>query len=470
MYPVWEGVGVHSAMFVAIIASFHVVASHLTVGAAWFNLYVERRAVREDRPELYDYLKRSARGLLVFAYVFGAMAGVGIWQSTTAANPRGISALIHNFVLFWGSEWYMFMIDVLGIIVYYYTFGRVDRETHLRMAWILALGGTGTLSLIVGILGFKLTPGHWSVTGRPLDGFYNPTFWPQFFLRLAMMQTITAAYAIYIATRFPRGAPARSRIIRAASVFGLVGMAISLTITRFWYFENLSAHARTVLSSRAVPSVTFTIIFAMLVLVAAYLLFAGWQPALQTRLGSLTLLTMLFVGIFAAERTREVMRKPDVVSGYISSNQLIFNGLPAKGIPDEESSLNERGVLGNLPFVPSADQIDITGSKYPTKQIAIGRTLVAQECSSCHSVSSQTSITLLGKDLRLRSQAQILSSRSLTAKSAIVGYMPTIGTFPYMHAVVGTPEEIEAMAAYLEWQVQLWNGTSSEAKGTTGGN
>ena len=89
MYPTWEGMGVHSAMFVAIIAVFHVVASHLTVGAAWFNLYVERRAVREDRPELYAYMKRSAKGLLVFAYVFGAMAGVGIWQSTTAANPRG---------------------------------------------------------------------------------------------------------------------------------------------------------------------------------------------------------------------------------------------------------------------------------------------------------------------------------------------------------------------------------------------
>lgn len=45
MYPVWEGVGVHSAMVVAIIASFHVLASHLTVAGAWFNLYLERRAV-----------------------------------------------------------------------------------------------------------------------------------------------------------------------------------------------------------------------------------------------------------------------------------------------------------------------------------------------------------------------------------------------------------------------------------------
>ncbi|MGB9739816.1 MAG: hypothetical protein ACP5UR_00240 [Chloroflexus sp.] len=120
MCPIWEGRFIHSAMYMAIVSAFHVLASHLTVAAAWFNLYLKRRAVYEQRPELYVYLKHSALGLLVFAYVFGAMAGMGIWQTTTAANPRGISALIHNFVFYWGAEWSMFLIDVVGIIAYYY--------------------------------------------------------------------------------------------------------------------------------------------------------------------------------------------------------------------------------------------------------------------------------------------------------------------------------------------------------------
>jgi hypothetical protein len=38
MYPVWEGLFIHSAMFVAIVSAFHILASHLTVAAAWFNL------------------------------------------------------------------------------------------------------------------------------------------------------------------------------------------------------------------------------------------------------------------------------------------------------------------------------------------------------------------------------------------------------------------------------------------------
>ena len=263
MYPTWEGLGVHSTMFVAVIAAFHVIASHLTVGAAWFNFYVERRAYRENRPELYQYLRKSAMGLLVFSYVWGAMTGVGIWQSTTAGNPRGISTLIHNFVLFWGSEWYMFLIDVVGIIVYYYTLEKVDPKTHLRLAFILALGGTGTLSLIVGILGFKLSPGKWLENGEVLSGFYNPTFWPQYFMRFALMQAITGAWAILMASRLPRDFPERRHIIRWAGIIGLVGLAAALLIGRVWYWHNIPARSKGLLSTKAFPAVTVQILVAV---------------------------------------------------------------------------------------------------------------------------------------------------------------------------------------------------------------
>lgn len=33
-------------------------------------------------------------------------------------------------------------------MAYYYTFGRVSPRTHLRLAWILALGATGTVAII----------------------------------------------------------------------------------------------------------------------------------------------------------------------------------------------------------------------------------------------------------------------------------------------------------------------------------
>lgn len=452
MYPIWEGILVHSAMYVAIVAAFHVLASHLTVAAAWFNLYLERRAVYENRPEFYEYLKRSALGLLVFAYVFGALAGVGIWQTTTAANPRGISTLIHNFVLYWGAEWYMFLIDVVGIIVYYYTLGRVSPRTHLKLAWILALGASGTLAIIVGILSFKLTPGEWLKTGASLDGFYNPTYYPMLFMRFALMFTITAAWACLIASTMPKGTPWREHIIRRASIFGLAGLIVGALIWQFWYYPTLPEHARQVMFSRAVPPITYQVIIGGAILTALGLLFNILYPRHQRALIAVGAMGVLFLAIFGAERTREVMRKPDIIAGYMSSNQLVIADIPSRGARNEEAMLNQQGVVGRLPFVtpPKAAQ-----EFYDTQRHwKIGKQLVLQQCASCHSVSHQTAIQVGRRELRLRPVDELLRSRGATTQEAIEAYLNAIGGFPYMHPVKGTAEERAAMAMYLYSLVQ----------------
>ncbi len=452
MYPVWEGMFIHSAMYVAIIATFHVLASHLTVAAAWFNLYIERRAVRENREELYEYLKRSALGLMVFAYVFGAMAGVGIWQSTTAANPRGISTLIHNFVLYWGSEWYMFLIDVIGIIAYYYTLGRVGKQTHLRLAWLLALGGSGTLAIIVGILSFKLTPGAWLENGLSLAGFFNPTFWPQVLMRFAFMFVITSGWSLIIATGLPRGFFEREKIIRYAGAIGLIGLVVGVGIWFLWYQPTLPAHARSIMSSRAIVPITYPLIITGVVAAAATLTFSYFRPQLQRRWIALTFMVLLQAAIFGAERVREVIRKPDIISGYISSNQLLFADLPARGVEREEQRLKEIGMLGNLPFLLPADQIDVANisTTDAQRQIAVGHVLVVQECGSCHNVSLQTQIRFADQHLVLRSLADLFVLRQRTTAADIDAYIKGIQGFPYMHEMVGTDAERAAMAAYLE--------------------
>lgn len=454
MYPFWEGLFIHSTLYVAFTSAFHVFVSHLTVAAAWFNLYLERRAVKENREEFYVYLKRSALGLLVFAYVFGALAGVGIWQTTTAANPRGISTLIHNFVFYWGSEWYMFLIDVLGIITYYYTFGRVSKETHLRLAWILALGATGTLSIIVGILSFKLTPGAWFETGLSLSGFFNPTFWPQIAMRFAFMFAITAVWVLFIAGGLPANFHARNEIIRAGARFGLIGLAAGVLIWLLWFEPSLPVHAKAILPSRAIPQPTFPLIYLGLVVTFLVLLFALIAPSRQRQLFALGTMVFMYGAIFGAERTREVLRKPDIIAGYMSSNQLLFNDIPARGIQSEERWLSERGMLGNLPFVPAMDKLAATASDVTfgigDPEIAAGRVLAIQQCGSCHSVSHQTSMTIAGVRLDLRSQAGLLKMRNLTTADKIDAYIRGIGGFPYMHPFVGTDAERRALARYLE--------------------
>ncbi|PJF47614.1 MAG: cytochrome c [Chloroflexi bacterium] len=454
MYPFWEGLGIHSTLYLAVVSAFHVLVSHLTVAAAWFNLYLERRAVKERREELYAYLKRSALGLLVFAYVFGALAGVGIWQTTTSANPRGISTLIHNFVLFWGSEWYMFLIDVIGIIAYYYTFDRVSRQTHLRLAWILALGGTGTLSIIVGILSFKLTPGLWLETGNSLNGFFNPTFWPQVFLRFAFMFAITAAWSVFVAAGLPKGYFDRERIIRKASAFGLVGLIVGVLVWLVWYEPALPLRAKAILPSPAIPQPTFPMIYFGLLATFIGLLFALIAPGRQRQFMALGALAIMFLAIFGAERTREVLRKPDIIFGYMSSNQLLFNDLPARGIVSEERALAQTGMLGHLPFVPAPDAIASTSGDMTfgigDPEVSMGRALAIQQCGSCHSVSDQTALTIAGVRLDLRSQAFLLKRRNLVTADQIDTYLKAIGGFPYMHPFVGSDAERRALARYLE--------------------
>ncbi|MGQ9814762.1 MAG: cytochrome c [Candidatus Roseilinea sp.] len=452
MYPFWEGILIHSTLYVAINSAFHVLVSHLTVAAAWFNLYIERRAVRENREELYEYLKRSALGLLVFAYVFGALAGVGIWQTTTAANPRGISTLIHNFVFFWGAEWYMFLIDVIGIMAYYYTFGRVSRQTHLRLAWILALGSTGTLSIIVGVLSFKLTPGLWLETGNSLNGFFNPTFWPQLSMRFYFMFVITAAWVLFVATGLPKGFFEREKIIRYASGIGLIGLVGGVLVWLVMFQPALPQHALAILPSRAIPQPTFGIIYFGLAATLAGLLFAFIAPNRQRRVFALAAMVVMYGAIFGAERTREVLRKPDVIAGYISSNQLIFNDLPARQVQSEEKELAQTGMLGNLPFVPARQEIAVDprvtfGQDDP--ELAVGRVLAIQQCGSCHSISHQTELNIAGVALDLRSQAKLLQTRGLRTVDQIDPYLGGIQGFPYMHPFVGTLEERRALAKYL---------------------
>ncbi|KJR40369.1 cytochrome c family protein, partial [Candidatus Magnetoovum chiemensis] len=115
MYPIWEVPVVSGGLVLAFIATFHILPSHLSVGAMWFNIYVETMSNRQDRPELMEFIKRYSLLLLIFSYVFGSITGIGIWFSATVINPRGISALIHTYVWGWATEWCFFIIELVVI-------------------------------------------------------------------------------------------------------------------------------------------------------------------------------------------------------------------------------------------------------------------------------------------------------------------------------------------------------------------
>ena len=223
MYPIWEVPYLSAGIILAIIATFHILPSHLSTSAMWFNIYIETKAYKENRPELLEFIKKYTLLLLIFSYVLGSLSGIGIWYAATVANPRGISGLIHNYVWGWATEWVFFIIEITGIFIYYYTIGKVDKKTHLKIGWIFAIGSWTTMVVIVGILAFMVSPGKWPVTGNFFDGFFNQTYWPQLLMRTALMFSIGAAYAIAAAARVGNNDVKRI-VVKIASIWGIFFM------------------------------------------------------------------------------------------------------------------------------------------------------------------------------------------------------------------------------------------------------
>ena len=263
LYPVWYEPNIGSGWVIGFIATIHVLFSHASVGGAIFFGWLANRAVRKNRPEYIDFIRRYGLFLLVFSYVLGSITGPGIWFSATIANPKGISALIHSFVWMWATEWVFFVIEVIGIYLLIYLAGRVDAKTHTRLSMIFALASAATLLVITGILSFMLMPGSpdWHQTGGVLTAFFGPNTFAQVALRIAFMLTITGVVGGIVAAKI-EDPTEKSHIAPVLSAVGLIGVAGTFLAGR-WYFQTLPLSALETLTLRS-PSTFSTMVAAAL--------------------------------------------------------------------------------------------------------------------------------------------------------------------------------------------------------------
>jgi hypothetical protein len=431
MYPIWEVPHASAGILLAVIATFHILPSHLSVGAMWINVMVERKAYRENRPELLEFIKKYTLLLLVFAYIFGSLSGVGIWYAATVANPRGISGLIHNYVWGWASEWVFFIIEVSGIFIYYYTLNKVDRRTHLKIGWIFTVTSWITMVIITGILSFMLSSGKWPETGGFFDGFFNQTYWPQLLLRTTVMFGISAAYAVAVATRL-RNDEARRFVVKAASQWGIAGLLLA-SGALFWYLKSLPENSRG-LFGMIVPDGLKIGVLVSWGAMLAYFLFARVRPLAVKLVPAIAAVLILFGGIWSAERTREMVRKPYVISSYMYSNQLIGKGVAPKGVKAEIERISEKGILRISPFVPERLREITDGNR-----LQAGRLIALIECSACHVLDSTG----------LRPLPQMVKKLNLTDAEVAGNVLTALGSFPYMPPFAGTETEKAALAAFL---------------------
>ena len=428
MYPVFEVPLVGGPILMAMIATFHILPSHVATGAFWITYFIERKALRENRPELLEFLKKLSLSILIFCFVTGSLTGVGIWFAATVISPRAISGLIHTYVWGWATEWVFFIVEIVAIYVYYYTFDKISPKVHLRIGLIYAVAAWLSMVIITGILGFMMTPGKWLETGGFFDGFFNPTYWPQLFFRTAMMFAIAGCYAALVAATLKNGG--RDTVRRIAGRWGLGGLS-GAGLFAFWYYRVLPENALENLQTIGYVSIMFKLAIGIAIVLAVYfLLLAAGKGWFVNRWVGGVIIVVLLAGVVGGESVREFIRRPYLIPGYMYSNQIIGHDLPSRGVTSEADRFASEGLLTHYRMLPIALQ-----SVTPENYLFAGEALVKLECLACHTLVPG------GRN----SLPDILEG--LDAESAF--YLLEDLSRPYMPPFVGTPRERKAAAAYI---------------------
>lgn len=441
LYPIWYEPLLGSGWVLGVIAAVHLLASHTSVGAALVSTWLATVAVRRNRPELLDYVRRYGVFLLVFSYVLGSITGPGIWFSATVASPRGLSALIHGYVWYWATEWVFFVIEVIGIYLLVYLAGKVDTGSYLRIAWIFGGASWATMLVIVGILSFMLWPGQpsWFTEGGSLRGFYGAYTFAQVASRTCFMLMAAALAGGLIAARLENPA-FREEMIRTLAKLGIPSAILGSLFFQFG-LATLPESAHLLLKTR-LPGYFVPTLWAILAGIVAWFAALLARPGLlRPSLAAAMLAALLVFGIWPEERARESMRKPYVAGQFVYSNQIVARDVPALNVKSELPILERRGLLAIHPFVPERLRRVTPGNLLET-----GQALALAYCSNCHGLG----------DSGIRPLGEMFAGNrdAVDIETFLRGALAT-GNMINMPRIPLTDEEARALALFIAG-LPLW--------------
>jgi mono/diheme cytochrome c family protein len=360
----------------------------------------------------------------------GAVTGVGIWFITGILAPEGIGSLIHLFFWPWFIEWWAFTTEVVLLLIYYFLWDRLSqRRPRLLMAlgWGYVAVALSSAVLISGILGFMLTPDGWPQGGTFTQAYFNPTFVPQFMLRISAGIVLGALLILgWTAWRFQGTDHERGRMLRLTGLVMLAAM-VSTTVFAWIYFSRIPmtylthwkfAVATSVWSQvpNLLPALN-TVAAACLVLAAVAGLLKKHKTSMLLFLPSL----LLAVGMVAEfERVREFVRGPYLLPGYMYANQ-------ARMVRQQAAAQQGR------PLLPSMNWVNAATDNAP--DAGAGRALFDANCGVCHTIGGINDITVR------------LQGRTLESVNALTSI--TESMVPFMTPFNGTEEERLTMSTYL---------------------
>jgi len=431
IFPILHIPGLGDGMAIALDAVLHVLISHgLAIGLVTMLVVFQTLAYLGKGP-FWARISRTLLGpTVVVTTSVGAVTGVGIWFITGALAPEGIGSLIHLFFWPWFIEWGAFTAEVVLLLVYYYLW---DRLAQTRPGLLVALGwgyvAMAVLSaiLISGILGFMLTPDGWPWGQGFRQAYFNPTFIPQCFLRVAGGLSLGALFVVaWTAWRFTGPREERDRVLRlGGAVF--CGAALVAAGSALVYFSRVP---QTYLThwKFAVATAAFAQQPALVPLLnglAGLCMLATALAALLRRPGLCRVLCLptilLCVGmVMEFERVREFVRGPYLLPGAMYANQIPL--VENLALTAKKEALLPRMRWRNDSGNASAGMM-------------AGQALFAANCAVCHTDGGIN-------DIRKR-----IAGRTLDGVNAITAITQNLA--PFMTPFTGSEQERLLLADYL---------------------
>jgi len=421
-YPVWQLDYFGGGLFIILIAVFHVYIAHFAVGGGLFLVLAERKGYRENNPAIIDYVRKHARFFLLLTMVAGSITGVGIWFIMSLLNPAATSILIHTFVFGWATEWVFFVVEIVSLFLYYYTFGRMARGRHQLLGWIYFGAAWMSLFIINGIIDFMLTPGAWPVDGSFWSGFFNPTFWPSLFFRTFFSLIIAGLFGLMTAA-WIKDIRLRTSMVRFCALWLILPFLFFIG-SAYWYKAALPPDLQAMIFTR-MPSMRIFIngfLFISPILLLSGLLLAIRLPASLSKSLAVVMLIIgqLYMGCF--EFIREGGRRPYIIRDVMYSTSILKK---------DAAALQEQGVLQTAKWVRNREITD-------ANQLAAGKELYTLLCLSCHAI-----------DGPVRDIKPLTAPFTPSGLDAMLSGMSTF--YPAMPPFTGTAAERAALAYFIAY-------------------
>lgn len=426
-FPLFQVPYLGNGMTIGLVAVVHVIISHgLAIGVMSVIVLGEFLGFRQGSKEWDRFAKGLLKVTIIVITGVGAPTGVGIWFTTSALSPRGLGSLLRVFFWPWFIEWLIFIIEVIVILVYYFTWDSWTGErkkTHIYLGLSYLLAGLVSAFLITGILGFMLTPDGWPWDQSFGSAFFNPSFIPQLFLRIGIAYTLgslgAATYLLW--TRWQEGFRQE-----ALSLLGKISLGAILVIPllSWWYLAVVPSRFKThlifgILTSHLSqhPEVLYAGAAINILAALSYSLLALNRSTTPAKVLVIPALVLSVAFVFVFERTREFIRGPYLMPGYLYASNVLLQ---------EKPFLDTKGMLANSYWY------NLLAVDDPLNQ---GAYLFAVNCSACHTIGGLNDIS---KRVKNRSEDGILV------------YLAHINEMvPFMPPFSGTEQERQVLARFL---------------------